>query len=780
MSDSFFKSKAKTLEELTSLVKKSIIEPLLRFDLKAWRKNQDQILIQISHFFKGMSVVIRSSSLKEDLDSTSNAGHFTSILNIKADNITKLKSSIDQVCISMGDLEDNEFFIQKFISAVSLSGVVFTRGLSDASPYYIINYDDQTSETDTVTSGCTNELKTLIVYREKPLGLGNIFHKLISSCKEIEAVVNSTSLDIEFAIGLDSKIYIFQVRPLIIKKKTPIESLDIVLNRVAKKIDKLNGPHPHLLGDKTMFGVMPDWNPAEILGLKPKRLALSLYKYLITDRTWAYQRDNYGYRNLRSFPLLISFLGVPYIDIRVSFNSFIPKTLEEPLAKKLVNYYINQLGKFPNLHDKVEFEIIYSCYYFGISEKLKGLSENGFDEKEIHKIEHSLLTLTNKITNPENGIFKQDLEKINQLNLRRDDVLDSDMPTIDKIYWLLEDCNRYGTLPFAGLARCGFIAMQLLNSLLNIGLLRKKDYENFMASISTVSKGLIFDLHSYFTQGFKKNDFLKKYGHLRPGTYDITESRYDENFDRYFSKKPIIPKSTVFSIDSQTSENIELKLKDNKLEMNTTQLFSFIRQSIEGRESLKFEFSKNISEILLLVEELGVRYNISRNDLAFLDIQTIATLYSTVDHRGLEEILKNDIQKNKDYYEYTKTIKFPPLINQADDIYSFHLEDGTPNFVTNQQIISKCQEIKTNTNPDYLKDKIVFIESADPGFDWIFSKNIAGLITMFGGANSHMAIRCAELNIPAVIGAGEKKYNNWKNAQVIELNAHNQWVKVIS
>ena len=29
----------------------------------------------------------------------------------------------------------------------------------------------------------------------------------------------------------------------------------------------------------------------------------------------------------------------------------------------------------------------------------------------------------------------------------------------EKIYWLLEYCKRYGTLPFAGLARAGFIAV---------------------------------------------------------------------------------------------------------------------------------------------------------------------------------------------------------------------------------------------------------------------------------------------------------------------------------
>ena len=53
-----------------------------------------------------------------------------------------------------------------------------------------------------------------------------------------------------------------------------------------------------------------------------------------------------------------------------------------------------------------------------------------------------------------------------------------------------------------------------------------------------------------------------------------------------------------------------------------------------------------------------------------------------------------------------------------------------------------------------LKNKIIMIKSADPGYDYLFSKKISGLITQYGGANSHMAVRCAELGIPAVIGVG--------------------------
>ena len=39
------------------------------------------------------------------------------------------------------------------------------------------------------------------------------------------------------------------------------------------------------------------------------------------------------------------------------------------------------------------------------------------------------------------------------------------MYSLDKIYWFIEDCKRFGTFSFAGLARSAFIAIDLLNSL---------------------------------------------------------------------------------------------------------------------------------------------------------------------------------------------------------------------------------------------------------------------------------------------------------------------------
>ena len=78
-----------------------------------------------------------------------------------------------------------------------------------------------------------------------------------------------------------------------------------------------------------------------------------------------------------------------------------------------------------------------------------------------------------------------------------------------------------------------------------------------------------------------------------------------------------------------------------------------------------------------------------------------------------------------------------------------------------------------------MKDKIVFIENADPGYDFIFTKKIKGLITKYGGANSHMAIRCAELGIPAAIGVGDKNYSEYLKANILQLNCGTNLIKVL-
>ena len=104
---------------------------------------------------------------------------------------------------------------------------------------------------------------------------------------------------------------------------------------------------------------MPDWNPAEIIGIKPKPLALSLYQELITNFIWAENRKDMGFRDMTSNHLMTNFFGTPFIDVRVDFNSWLPRDLETKISKKLVNYYLKKFRENINYHDKVEFEILF-------------------------------------------------------------------------------------------------------------------------------------------------------------------------------------------------------------------------------------------------------------------------------------------------------------------------------------------------------------------------------------------------------------------------------------
>jgi phosphohistidine swiveling domain-containing protein len=219
-------------------------------------------------------------------------------------------------------------------------------------------------------------------------------------------------------------------------------------------------------------------------------------------------------------------------------------------------------------------------------------------------------------------------------------------------------------------------------------------------------------------------------------------------------------------------------LRAHGFEASAEELMTFIRQAIEGREYAKFVFTKSVSEVLNLIKQLAERYHLSLDDASYIDIQTLVQLYATLDHRDLADILGEEINRNRYYYEVTKLLKLPALVIQPEDVYEFELPEGSPNFIT----LGRCQgEVLREQHllTQSPAGKIVFIPSADPGYDWIFTKNIAGFVTMYGGANSHMAIRSAELRIPAVIGAGEKNYQEWVKANLLEIDSANRKVQIL-
>ncbi len=737
-----------------------------------WRLHKEKVLqaLREAHWLE-TPLIVRSSAKNEDTQEESMAGKFTSVLNVNGRE--EIEAAINRVIASYGDFDgDNQVLLQPMLRNVRMSGVAFSIDPNNGGNYIVINYDDSTGATDAVTSGSGGGLKTFYYFKDSDKKVEEPLDRVIGLVRELQILFDTQKLDLEFAIDEQDELYLLQVRPLVVKAQPPLpEEQREVLKRISSIVLKSKGHKPFLYGERTVYGVMPDWNPAEIIGVRPRALALSLYKELVTDYIWAYQRDNYGYKNLRSFPLLIDFGGVPYIDVRVSFNSFLAKEMNDSISEKLVNYYIDRLIANKKNHDKVEFEIIFSCFTFDLEERIQILKEYGFTTSEIQDICSALKELTGRIVDEENGYLKKDLERISQLNGRREEILNSSLDMVSKIYWLLEDCKRYGTLPFAGLARGGFIAVQMLQSLKAKGILSDREYDDFMGELNTVSSQMTRDFYD-----FDRAEFMEKYGHLRPGTYDILSHRYDEDEGRYFDfsakREPAKKKSFFLSLSQLNS--IKKLLEQQGLNNDVLKLFDFFKFAIEGREYAKFIFTKNLSDVLSLFGKLGEEAGFSREDISYASIDVIYKAYSS--EADISLLLKKSIEEGRERHRKTLQINLPAVIVDEKDVWCFHQQELEPNYITLKKGLGQVASIQ---NGEEIDNKIIFIENADPGYDWIFSKNIAGFVTMYGGANSHMAIRAGELSIPAVIGIGESKYRYYSRAQVLEIDCEARNVRIL-
>ncbi|MFZ0638316.1 MAG: adenylyl-sulfate kinase [Candidatus Acidiferrales bacterium] len=771
-----FKTKAESLAALAPLLRHGRVLPQVRFSVADWRLDSAGVLAAVAAAPWGSGrMIVRSSARCEDGAKNSQAGKYDSVLGVAGS--AAIAEAVERVIESFANegSADDQIFLQPMLDQVAMAGVAFSRRPS-GGPYFVINYDDRTGLTDQVTAGVGDNLKTFFCLKSRPERCPRPLAPIIALVSELEIVLGCDAIDVEFAIGEDEQVYLLQVRPLSVDRHLgPADAkVDVAAGDIARKVELLSRPHPFLHGSRAIFGVMPDWNPAEIIGVRPYPLSLSIYCELITDAIWAYQRDNYGYQNLRSFPLMVSFHGLPYIDVRVSFNSFVPRDLSPDLASRLVNYYIDRLLSEPHLHDKVEFAIIFSCYTLDLPQRLGRLSEHGFSPADLAELSSALRHLTNRIMHGETALWRRDRAKIDLLAQRFPTICNARMDKISRIYWLLEDCKRYGTLPFAGLARAGFIAVQLLQSFVEVGVLTAEERAAFMASVDTVGSRIGRD----FAQ-LSRADFLARYGHLRPGTYDILSPRYDEAPDLYFdwSKvRPMAPQGPCFAFSTEQLGRIEEVLKEHELDIDVSEIIEFIKAGIEGREYGKFVFTRSLSDALSLIRQLGEEHGLSAEDCAYLNYDAIRKLYS--ESGSVREALRESVARGKERHALTRNLVLPPIIASPDEAFAFHLPPSQPNFITRKSVTARIAS--ASDPPENFAGRILFVPSADPGFDWIFTRGISGFVTQYGGANSHMAIRASELGIPAVIGAGEALFPRWQAARQLCLDCANQRVSVIA
>lgn len=782
-----FGTKAETLQILGSYLERSTIPDFSFISVDEWVSDNQNAIDRLMRRHQGKKVAVRSSAQGEDGSESTMAGEFDSLLNIDGGDKDELSEAIETIINSYpGGLEHcdrrHQVLIQDFVGNVSMSGVVFTQDLNTGAPYYVINYDDVSGRTDSVTSGEQNG-RTLFVHRDSQDKLHSPrFKAVLDAVMEIEAVTTKDALDIEFAIDNDNQVFLFQVRAITTQANwnrgmalRVNDAINSMTQFAAQRFQPLSGVY----GSRSLFGQMPDWNPVEMIGSRPRPLAVSLYQRLITDRAWRIARKQMGYAEPQGSPLMYVFGGQPYIDVRLSFHSYLPADLPAAIGHKLVDGWVKRLSENPELHDKVEFDIAITILSFDFDQRFETQCAGLLDDDERAVYKQCLQAQTRSLITSRTASIDGELSKIETLSRKCDlRAQGHRINDLSSVAALLEDCVDLGTVPFSILARHGFIAQSFLKSLVSLEVLTQEDVDRFMGTVNTVASDLVVDMHRLSEGKMEFDAFLNRYGHLRPGAYDIQSMRYDHRPEllQRLGNTPLVEASeeeeqnAAFVLGDATRVKIQSLLDEYGYDINVNALFDYIRKATEAREYAKFVFTRNLSDALEGIVSWGKRNGLSRDELSFIPIQTFLDINSMNKGRSAEEYLRNVAEANMKDYQVTMGLHLPYLIKEISDFYIVPLLISRPNFITSKVVEGEIVHLSGNDVDAHIDGKIVAIESADPGFDWIFTRQILGLVTKFGGANSHMAIRCAEFNIPATIGAGEQLFEQVLASSTVELN----------
>lgn len=814
-----FFTKADTLKYLFGKVKKSHIEKLFIVTASEFETNREEIYQKIKEYFHAKKLVIRSSSSNEDSTKSSNAGHYDSVLNVDASDREEVIRAVEQVFSSyrkdIPDIAEEQVLIQTMTEHISYSGVVFSRDIKLNRPYYTITYDR--TSTDAVTSGVGGS--TVYISRAADVSsLDAHWHALIDAVCELEEIYPDYPLDIEFAIDGKNQVTLFQVRPLAacMNLDGPCmtdEEFAQMIEDAKKQYDAICG---HFNKKDIILSDMAFWNPAEMIGVNPHPLDYSLYREIITKSAWNQGLNYIGYKEVND-ELMYQLANKPYISLLNSFRCLTPDELDAPLEEKLISYYNKKLINDPAAHDKIEFEIVFSNFDFSTTEKLEALKEHGFSKDEIWDIESALFCLTNNAVMNFKRNRRKDIRALNGLRVHRENIRGAfqmaanDVNSLIRFFTeLIESIKQYGTPKFARQARLAFISKALCKSLVAKGYFSSQEIDDFMMSIYTVASEYDADFQDFVDGKITRATFDEMYGHLRSGTYDITCDTYAcREFDRLQgSEDAKKQRQRIEKLKHTPIDMIRLSkaLDEIGFYIDAKEFVEFLRESMEEREYFKFEFTKSLSLAIDILVEIGNRLGISKNEMAYLTVEDIvmsvhlkkAEPVNAKDAGTGGYIWKNGgeenelsiqydmairdkwlhiIEENKKRYNRNSNLILPDVLWNRNQLDVIELLQARPNFITSARVVGEVvvldEEKQDGQSFVDVCDKIVVIPKADPGYDWIFAKGIKGFITKYGGVASHMAIRCAEFNIPAALGCGEVIYHFASRQKVLVLDCKN-------
>ncbi len=730
-------SKSKSIHNLRGIKTAEI--PKFQVLNKSELKDFEKILQELEN-----KVIVRSDSEFEDSFKESNAGKFLSIGPVNRKNKLEIKEAIEAVLNSYPVLsDDSRVLIQDYVGEIKSSGVITTRILQNGAPYICISISEG-SNSDEVTSGSSNKLKNIYIHKdiEKLTGKYKKYQKILNLVKELIEYISYDLLDIEFAIDEKDQIYLLQVRPLVVKTKLEDNKGELLKN--IRYYQQLQNKSDSIFGSRTVLSNMSDWNPAEMLGESPNFLSLSIYKTFITNDSWYIQRKEFGYKGVVKDRLMFNFGNKCYIDVRASLNSFLTKSLNEDECEKIIDYQIDKLIENPELHDKIEFEIAETAYIFGLEQKINNRYKDILSKKTISNWISDLKILENNYLKILNKNNKKITYFYNQLN--------PSMDFFDKK--VINGIKKNMAVPFSHHARLAFIYFSHLNNFVKNEVISESEKQNLLNNLNTISSQFSKSLHDLKNKKMSYKKFISIYGHVRPNNYDLySKNIRDEGKEFIDFLIENLQKKDNHNIDTEdTLKKIDKYLYLQRYNFSSSEWHNLFEGSIISRENSKFMYSKAID---LTLNQIKQNHNLDENKIKNLNFEIFS-------------------KTGKIFYESENSyFELPDIITNSNDFLFFENLNTKPNFIGQSIVKGELSPISEKKNQRY-KDKIILLPNADPGWDWILNLPIKGMVTKYGGPNSHMAIRASEKNITSVFGVGDDLFKELQNSNILEIDPLNK------
>jgi glutamine kinase len=751
------RTKAQTLEFLRPHVTKATILPAIALTVGEWEIRPKTLIGTIMSRFPATALIVRSSRQDEGHGARCDAGEFLSVADVTGEEM--LRHAVDDVIASYGRLDPvDEVLVQPMASGLIASGVASSCDLRTRHPYLVVDMADG-SDSAIVTAGVALTRTFSILRTGGTAAVPAEIRSIAALIDELENIYGGSFVEIEFGLTADTVI-LFQCR-VIPHGLVTVQPRDAILERVSaahQEAERILGTSRGAFSSAAL-GVMPDWNPAEMIGLKPTPLAYDLYAHLITDHTWAAARGQQGYTRVDA-PLMFELLGTPYIDIAASLTSFVPRDVLPSMRQRVVASCIDRLRRHRHLHDKIEFEILPTCHKPSLARHAWFPSVLSVGEWQDYRA--SLLHLTNTIIRTD-GAFDRDVTQVDAVEARFNTIRSTPPAQRPDFTQLLGYARDIAAPLFARVARAAFIATDIVRDV------EGDAANNLLSAVTTITDSLLRDHLSNGLAGF-----LQRHGHVRPGTYDPRVPSYEEAPELYLmadgnSEKPAVRARRPD--DTPLLARYDEAFRDIGYAFTALDFASFAKRAVRAREYVKYLYAGFVSEALNQLIGAAFDRGLPRELLAFM---TIADIDSMLQCRTLKSSTLSDLKLRQAAWEFDSGLRVPSLLFSPDEVCAHEDVQSAPNFITRSRVIGPTATASRHR----VNGCIMLIEQADPGFDWIFANGVAGLVTAYGGLNSHMAVRCREMNVAAAIGVGPALFAKLCRASVLVLDCASHRIEI--